>query len=74
MYTGIVYNALINDEYGHRIMRVRLFELGHTFEEIDALNLRDMGDIASYWDGKTKGEAKMRSINKPKTGGRRKGR
>lgn len=69
-----MYNAPISNDYGHRILRVRLFELGHSFEEIDAIKLKDLGDITSYWDGKAKGEEKMRRINRSKPGGRGKGR
>jgi hypothetical protein len=59
------------------MLRVRLFELGHSFEYIDSMNLQDMGDVSAYWDGKAKGEGKMRDIaqkNSKKGKGRRGGR
>lgn len=33
-----------------RIMRIRLFLLGHTFETIDSMKLSDLGDLVGYWD------------------------
>ena len=33
-----------------RIMRVRLFLLGHTFETVDQLKLSDLADLVRYWD------------------------
>ncbi len=66
----MVYNNSMSDEYSHRILRVRLYELGHEFKDIDALNLQDLGDITGYWDGKAKGEAKLRKINRPASRGR----
>lgn len=53
----------MKDDYGLRILRVRLFELGHSFEEIDAMKLRDMGDITSYWHGKGLAEKKLKKQN-----------
>lgn len=32
-----------------RVLRVRMWEMGHSFEEIDAMNLEDMGDVFAYW-------------------------
>lgn len=39
-----------NLEKSIRIVRVRLFLLGHTFEYIDSLALSDLGDLVGYWD------------------------
>jgi hypothetical protein len=30
-------------------MRVKMWEIGHSFEEIDKLDISDMGDILSFW-------------------------
>ena len=31
-----------------RVLRVKLWDKGHTFDEIDNLNMFDLGDILSY--------------------------
>ena len=31
-------------------MRVRMWEKGHTFDEIDEMNLDDFGDVLGYWN------------------------
>lgn len=47
-----------------RVLRVRMWELGHTFEEIDNLTLEQLDDIVGYWAGKANGEEKLRRTNK----------
>lgn len=42
-----------------RVTRVRLFEVGHSMEEIDNMGLQDIGDVLGYWTGKGKGEEKL---------------
>lgn len=32
-----------------RVLRVRLFLLGHSFKEIDEMSLQDAGDVFGYW-------------------------
>jgi len=41
-----------------RVLRVRMWELGHSFSEIDDMSLVDMGDIISYWSQKSRIEQK----------------
>ena len=47
-----------------RVTRVRMFELGHSFETIDRMSMKDVGDVVGYWSGKTKGESKLRKRHK----------
>lgn len=30
-------------------MRVKMWEIGHSFETIDAMDIADMGDILAFW-------------------------
>jgi len=56
------------------MIRVRLFELGHTFEYIDEqMGLLDVGDVLGYWSGKGKAEEKLRkkAERKSRRGGKR---
>ncbi len=46
------------DQY-HRVLRVRMFELGHSFDEIDRMNLEDMGDVFAYWREKKMVDERM---------------
>jgi hypothetical protein len=32
-----------------RVLRVKLFLLGHSFDEIDTMSLQDAGDVFGYW-------------------------
>lgn len=41
-----------------------MWELGHSFEEIDALPITDAGDIVAYWTGKARGEEKVRQTER----------
>ncbi len=55
------------------MIRVRLFELGHSFNYIDEqMTLMDVGDVLGYWSGKGKAEEKLRKQAERKS--RRKGR
>jgi hypothetical protein len=46
-------------ETAYRVIRVRMWEKGHTFEEIDGMSLQDMGDILGYWSEKNRAEQKL---------------
>lgn len=43
-----------------RIYRVRMFLEGHSFAEIDATNLDDLGDVIGYWTEKQRAEETAR--------------
>jgi len=32
-----------------RVLRVRMWEKGHTMDEIDDMNIQDIGDVIAYW-------------------------
>lgn len=48
----------MDDDLNWRVIRVRLFEMGHSFDEIDNLGVQDVGDIIGYWTGKAKADEK----------------
>ena len=35
-----------------RVLRIKMWEIGHDFEKIDNYTLQDMGDILAYWHEK----------------------
>jgi hypothetical protein len=37
-----------------------MFEMGHSFKEIDATNLDDIGDVLGYWTEKRRGEDRLK--------------
>jgi hypothetical protein len=41
-----------------------MWEMGHSFDEIDAMSLEDISDIVGYWSGKAEGETKLRKTRK----------
>lgn len=43
-----------------RIYRVQMFELGHSMQEIDNMNLRDIGDVIGYWTEKDRADSKLK--------------
>lgn len=36
-----------------------MWEKGHTFDEIDSMSLKDMGDVVGYWNEKTRAEERL---------------
>jgi hypothetical protein len=51
-----------------RIMRVRLFLLGHSFESIDALKLSDLADLVGYWTEDSKADEYLEQKRRRKSG------
>ena len=47
-------------------MRVRMWEKGHRFDEIDDMNIADYGDIIGYWNETSRLEAKAARASKRK--------
>lgn len=60
----MVYDAELDVEMSWRIIRVRLFLVGHTFEYIDSLPINTLGDIVGYWSGTAEAEQKLASMRK----------
>lgn len=74
MYLSGVYGADVDPDIQWRIVRARLFHEGHSFEEIDHTNLRDLSDYLSYLDGKNrieKRQQKERQGKNPKSSPKR---
>jgi hypothetical protein len=42
------------------MLRFKMFEMGHSKSEIDALGVEFLGELVGYWSGKSRGEAKLR--------------
>lgn len=40
-----------------------MWEKGHTFPEIDMMNLADFGDVLAYWNEKNRAERKQAKSN-----------
>lgn len=36
-----------------------MWEMGHSFEEINRMNLSDFGDVIGYWNEKSRGEDRL---------------
>jgi hypothetical protein len=59
VYKSVAYEAPIDDgDISLRIARVKMFEQGHSFEEIDSMNFHDFTDVLSYWAGDSMGMKK----------------
>jgi len=56
---GIAYDQSLDLATSIRVWRVRMWEMGHSFAEIDKMNLRDFGDVIGYWNEKNRGENKL---------------
>ena len=65
----MVYGAEVDTEWSWPLLRLRMWEAGHSLEEIDALGMEDLGQIIAYWSGKAKGDETVSSRNRRYTGG-----
>lgn len=43
-----------------RVFRVKMWEMGHTFAEIDQMNMDDVGDIIGFWSEKDRATAEQK--------------
>jgi hypothetical protein len=50
------------NESAMMVARVRMWEKGHTFDEIDGMNLDDFGGVLGYWNETARLEAKKRRM------------
>lgn len=55
----MAYDQEVEITYAMRIFRVRMWETGHSFSELDEMSLKDFGDIVGYWVEKQKAEDKL---------------
>jgi hypothetical protein len=51
---------------------VRMFEHGHSFDEVRKMNLEDLGTVLSVWQQKSRIEAKQQRLRENRKGGKRK--
>lgn len=58
----MVYDRNPATDIAFRIMRVRMWEAGHTFDELDRMPFTDFSDIVGYWSGKSRGEARLNKM------------
>lgn len=59
VYLGIVYEREMTADQAWRVFRVKMWEMGHSFAEIDQMNMNDIGDILAYWSEKDRAQAAM---------------
>ena len=52
------YDRGLDNETSWRVTRIRMWEEGHTFEEIDNLTLGQIGDILGYWSERERASKK----------------
>lgn len=64
LYLANIYDRPVTQEFSWRIQRVKMWEHGHSFEEIDAMSLEEIGDVVGYWSEKSRIETKQRNTRK----------
>lgn len=65
---SMMYERPTDLETSWRVLRVRMWEKGHTFDEIDRLSLADIGDIVGYWSEKDEAETRLARQKKARAG------
>jgi hypothetical protein len=55
-YLGVVYERDMPADDLMRIYRVQMFELGHSYKEIEGMTLEQIGDVLGYWSEKDRAE------------------
>lgn len=69
MYLARVYDKSLSLKDSYRILRLSLFEDGHSFPEIDAISVEDLGDIIGYRNESGRADEKLKNRNR-KLGGK----
>ena len=66
VYLAIAYEKEIteDDMFGFKVARIKMWEKGHSFDEIDNMGVDDLGHVLAYWSGKSLGENKLARENK----------
>jgi len=49
LYLAAIYDRAMPVDLAMRVLRVRMWEKGHTMDEIDDMNIQDIGDVIAYW-------------------------
>lgn len=55
----MAFGAPLDESFAWRVMRVKLFLLGHSFESIDNMGLQDYSDVIGYQSAEAKAKAKQ---------------
>ncbi len=56
----MAYDQPVEAETSHLIWKIRFFEMGHTEEEIDGMNMAFLGQVIGYFTEKNKAEEHAR--------------
>ena len=67
IYLSIVYEEDIPENLRWAVLRMQLFDKGHSLEELDTLSFEDIGYIVGYYSGKNLGEEKVAKRGKKNT-------
>jgi hypothetical protein len=43
----------------YRLTRLRMWDAGHSFAEIDAMSVKDFGDVIGFWAETAKADEKL---------------
>jgi hypothetical protein len=71
LYLATFYDRELTYQVALDIVRVRMWEKGHSFDKIDAMSLEDMGLVISYWGEQARIERKKKRAASRRKGGRR---
>lgn len=41
------------------VLRVRMWEMGHSFAEIDSMSLEDFGNVIGYWSESQRAKSRL---------------
>jgi len=58
LYLATFYDKDMTYEEAHNIVRARMWDKGHSFDEIDKMSLEDIGIVLGYWTELNRIEAK----------------
>lgn len=64
----MVFDAEMPERMGWLVTRIRMWEMGHSFGEIDTMGVEDVGHIIGYWTGKNRGEERLRRMHQRHAG------
>jgi hypothetical protein len=65
----MAYGQDVDAVTSHRIWEIRLYEMGHSYEEIKSIPLDFLGDVIGYFSEKSRGEEFLTKQSKRLRGG-----
>jgi hypothetical protein len=68
LYIARAYDKPLDLETHHRVIRVKMWEMGHSFDEIDEMNVDDYGDVLGYWHENNMADEKAQKKQKALAG------